>query len=49
MTQQLLTGSDIITTITTGGDSGSIGIDFGGGGGGIGHSQELDDFNEFLF
>jgi hypothetical protein len=48
MTQQLLAGSDIITNITTGGDSGNIGIDFGGGGSGPGHSREFDDFDDLF-
>lgn len=48
MTQQLLAGSDIITNITTGGDSGNIGIDFGSGGSGPGHSREFDDFDDLF-
>ena len=43
MTQHLLAGSDIITTITTAGGEGSIGVDYGGGGDGPAHSRELDD------
>ncbi|MBQ9230242.1 MAG: hypothetical protein IJ190_03565 [Prevotella sp.] len=43
MTQHLLAGSDIITTITTAGGEGSIGVDYGGGGSGPAHTRELDD------
>jgi len=43
MTQHLLAGSDIITTITTAGGEGGIGVDYGGGGDGPAHSRELDD------
>jgi len=48
ITQQLLAGSDIIINITTGGDIGNIGIDFGGGGSGPGHSREFDDFDDLF-
>ena len=41
--QHLLTGSDIINTITTSGGEGSIGVDFGGGGEGPAHAKELDE------
>ena len=43
MTQYLLAGSDIITTITTAGGDGSIDVGYGGGGDGPAHSRELDD------
>ena len=43
MTQHLLAGSDIITTIITAGGEGSIDVDYGGGGAGPAHSRELDD------
>lgn len=43
MTQHLLAGSDIITTITTAGGDGGIGVDYGGGGSGPAHTRELDD------
>jgi len=43
MTQHLLAGSDIITTITTAGGEGSIGVDYGGGGSGPAHTRELDE------
>jgi len=43
MTQHLLTGSNIINTITTAGGDGGIGVDYGGGGDGPAHSRELDD------
>jgi len=43
MTQHLLTGSNIINSIETGGEGGSIDIDYGGGGDGPAHSRELDD------
>lgn len=49
MHQQLLAGSNVVDTITTGGDGGSIGVDYGGGGSGPVHSRELDIFDEFMF
>lgn len=49
MPQQLLAGSNVVDAITTGGDGGNIGIDFGGGGSGPGHSRELDVFDDFLY
>ena len=44
MTQHLLTGSNIINTITTAGGEGGIDdVIYGGGGSGPAHSRELDD------